>query len=166
MRGTRLKLKIFLNVLFIFERDRDRVWTGRGRERETQNPERAPGSELSTRTEPDAGLELTSHEIVTWAEVGCSTDGAARAPQDLHFLKVYLLSNLYTRRGASTHNLEIKVMCSTDSASQVPLLFLLSLKDSKYLIIGVHRGKSKKYSRIPHFGRQEVIHEYTTTIYS
>ena len=37
-------------------------------ERETQNPKQAPG------TEPDAGLELTNHEIVTCTEVGCSTD--------------------------------------------------------------------------------------------
>ena len=35
----------------------------RGRERETQNPKQAPGSELSA--EPDAGLELVNHEIMT-----------------------------------------------------------------------------------------------------
>ena len=34
------------------------------RERETQNPKRAPGSELF-RTEPDAGLKLTDREIMT-----------------------------------------------------------------------------------------------------
>ena len=30
--------------------------------------------------EPDAGLELTDHEIVTWAEVGRLTDWATQAP--------------------------------------------------------------------------------------
>ena len=38
---------------------------GRGRERETQNPKQAPGSR-AVGTEPDAGLELTDREIVTW----------------------------------------------------------------------------------------------------
>ena len=31
-------------------------------------------------TEPDAGLELTDREIMTWAEVGRSTDRATQAP--------------------------------------------------------------------------------------
>ena len=36
------------------------------REKETENPKQAPGSELSAQsTEPDAGLELTNHEIMT-----------------------------------------------------------------------------------------------------
>ena len=34
-------------------------WGGAERERETENPKQAPGSE------PDAGLKLTSHEIMT-----------------------------------------------------------------------------------------------------
>ena len=36
---------------------------GSERERETQNLKQAPGSELSA--EPDVGLELTDHEIMT-----------------------------------------------------------------------------------------------------
>ena len=31
-------------------------------------------------TEPDAGLEPTNCEIMTWAEAGCSTDGATQVP--------------------------------------------------------------------------------------
>ena len=46
------------------------------RERETQNRNQAPGPE------PDAGLELTDREIVTWAEVGRLTDWATQAPRD------------------------------------------------------------------------------------
>ena len=41
----------------------------RGTERETQNLKQAPGSKLSAQspdsTEPEAGLELTSSEIMT-----------------------------------------------------------------------------------------------------
>ena len=44
----------------------------RERERERQNLKQAPGSTVST--ELNVGLELTSHEIMTWAEVGCSTE--------------------------------------------------------------------------------------------
>ena len=44
------------------------------RERETQDLKQAPGSELSAQSPPDVGLELTSYEIMTRAEVGCPTD--------------------------------------------------------------------------------------------
>ena len=37
---------------------------GEVRERETQNPKRAPGSELSAQS-PDAGLQLMDCEIMT-----------------------------------------------------------------------------------------------------
>ena len=48
-------------------RDRDRAQVGEGqREKETQNPKREAGSRLGTvSTEPDAGLRLASHEIMT-----------------------------------------------------------------------------------------------------
>ena len=36
------------------------------REKETQNPKQAPGPRLqAVSTEPDVGLELTNHEIMT-----------------------------------------------------------------------------------------------------
>ena len=39
------------------------------------------GSRLwAVSTEPDAGLELTDREIMTWAEVGHLTDQATQAP--------------------------------------------------------------------------------------
>ena len=40
---------------------------GKGqREKETQNPKQAPGSRLqAVSTEPDTGLKLTNHEIMT-----------------------------------------------------------------------------------------------------
>ena len=46
---------------------RDHKW-GRGRE------DPAGGGFCTDSSEPDVGLELMNHEIVTWAEVRCSTD--------------------------------------------------------------------------------------------
>ena len=44
------------------------------------------GSRLwAVSTEPDAGLELTDREIMTWAEVGRLTDWATQAPQPSDF---------------------------------------------------------------------------------
>ena len=51
-------------------------WEG---ERETQNPKEAPDSRAVS-TEPDAGLELTDREIMTWAKVRRSADWATQAP--------------------------------------------------------------------------------------
>ena len=43
--------KTFLMFIFVFERERYRVQAGDGqRERETQNPKKAPGSELSAQS--------------------------------------------------------------------------------------------------------------------
>ena len=47
--------------------------------------ESEPGSRpWAVSTEPDAGLELINHEIMTWAEVGRSTDWATLAPLNLY----------------------------------------------------------------------------------
>ena len=80
----------FFNVLFIFEIGRDRAWTGEGqREGDTESE---TGSRLwAFSTEPDAGLELTDREIMTWAEVGCLTDWATQAPRG--FLFLYILAD-------------------------------------------------------------------------
>ena len=51
-----------------------------GAEREGDT-ESETGSRLwAVSTEPDAALELTDREIMTWAEVGRSTDQATQAP--------------------------------------------------------------------------------------
>ena len=67
--------------VFIFETERDRAWTGEGqREGDTESE---TGSRLwAVSPEPDAGLELTDCEIMTWAEVGRLTDWATQAPLD------------------------------------------------------------------------------------
>ena len=52
-----------------------------GAEREGDT-ESETGSRLwAVSTEPDAGLQLTNCEIMTWAEVGHLTDWAKQAPQ-------------------------------------------------------------------------------------
>ena len=51
-----------------------------GAEREGDT-ESETGSRLwAVSTEPDAGLELTDRELITWAEVGRLTDQATQAP--------------------------------------------------------------------------------------
>ena len=53
---------------------------GGGAEREGDT-ESETGSRLwAVSTEPDAGLELTGREIMTWAKVGRLTDQATQAP--------------------------------------------------------------------------------------
>ena len=54
---------------------------GEGQREGDTEPE--AGSRLqAVSTEPDAGLELTDPEIMTWAEVGHLTDWATQAPPD------------------------------------------------------------------------------------
>ena len=56
---------------------------GSEREGDTES-ESETGSRLwAVSTEPDAGLELTDREIMTWAEVGRLTDWATQAPLKL-----------------------------------------------------------------------------------
>ena len=51
---------------------------------EREGDESEAGSRLwAVSTEPNAGLELTDHEIMTWAEVGHSTNWATQVPQYL-----------------------------------------------------------------------------------
>ena len=72
------KKKFFFFLTFIYFWDRDGAWTGEGQgEGDTESE---TGSRLwAVSTEPDAGLELTNREIVTWAEVGRLTDWATQA---------------------------------------------------------------------------------------
>ena len=53
---------------------------GGGAEREGDTESEAGSSLWAISPEPDAGLELTDREIVTWAEVGRLTDWATQAP--------------------------------------------------------------------------------------
>ena len=68
--------------MFIFERQS--VSRG-GAERETHTESEAGSMLQAVGTEPYPGLELTSYEIMTWAEVGRSTDWATQVPLNIHF---------------------------------------------------------------------------------
>ena len=70
--------------MFIYFWERQSVSRG-GAERETHtHTESKTGSMLSAvSTEPSVGLELTNHEIITWAEFGHLTDRATQAPLEL-----------------------------------------------------------------------------------
>ena len=55
----------------------------RGRSKKEGDIEPKAGSRLwAVHTEPDMGLELTDHEIMTWAEVRCLTDRATQVPPE------------------------------------------------------------------------------------
>ena len=67
-------------LIFIFESERDthtECEQGRGKERETRNVKQAPCCQHRA----DTGLELTNHEIMARAEVGCLTNCAIQVPQ-------------------------------------------------------------------------------------
>ena len=59
--------------MFIFERDRQSM-SGGGAEREGDTESKLGSRLWAASTEPDAGLKLMDYEIITWAEVGLSTD--------------------------------------------------------------------------------------------
>ena len=83
--------------MFIYFREREREkqsMSGGGAEKEGDT-ESETGSKLwAVSTEPNVGLELTDREIVTWAEVGRSTDWATQAPLSLPFLNYWWVSTL------------------------------------------------------------------------
>ena len=61
------------NVLFIFE-ERQRMGWGGGAERGGDTESEAASRLQAVSTEPDAGLELTNSDILTWAKVGRLTN--------------------------------------------------------------------------------------------
>ena len=80
----------FLTFIYFWDRERDRAWMGEGqREGDTESE---TGSRLwAVSTEPDAGLELTDRKIMTWAEVGRTTDWATQVPQHIVIFIVILV---------------------------------------------------------------------------
>ena len=88
-------------LLFILETERERErqnvnWGGAEREGDTESE--AASRLRAVSPEPDAGLELTDREIVTWAEVGRLTDWATQAPRSgiclkTHICDLFLIKN-------------------------------------------------------------------------
>ena len=70
--------------MFIYFWDRERQSTSRGGSEREGDTESETGSGLrAVSTGPDAGLELTDYEIMTWAEVRRSTDWATQVPHTM-----------------------------------------------------------------------------------
>ena len=61
----------------------------RGSEREGDADSEAGSRLRAVSAEPHAGLEPTNREIVAWADVGHSTDGATQGPLHDHFSKAF-----------------------------------------------------------------------------
>ena len=121
--------------MFICFWERDRVWMGEGqREGDTESE---AGSRLwVVSAEPDVGLKLTSHEIMTWAEVGCLTDWATQAPLPPLF-NIYFWES--TTLGSWPEPTS-RVRCLTDWASQVPLEYFLHKPSLSTVIAGLFRA--------------------------
>ena len=67
------------------ERERETEHEQGGTEREGDTESETGSRIWAVSTEPDAGLELTDREIMTWAEVSRSTDWATQAtPKDIY----------------------------------------------------------------------------------
>ena len=65
---------------------------GGGAEREGDTELEAGSRLWAISPEPDAGLELTDREIVTWAEVRRLTDWATQAPLYCTFKSSYIVN--------------------------------------------------------------------------
>ena len=69
---------LFFLIFFIIIFKRERLGEGRHREQDTE-PE--AGSRIwAVNPEPDAGLEPTDLEIMTWTEVRCLTNWGTQVP--------------------------------------------------------------------------------------
>ena len=79
MRNT-----FFLMFIYFWDRERQSM-SGGGAEREGDTESEAGSRVWAVSTEPDAGLELTDWEIMTWAEVRRSTNWATQVPRETHF---------------------------------------------------------------------------------
>ena len=69
----------FSTFIYFWDRERESM-NGGGAEREGDTESEAGSRLWAVSTQPDTGLEPTNSEIMTWAEVGCSTDWATQVP--------------------------------------------------------------------------------------
>ena len=75
--------------IYFWESERQRV--SRGGAETAGDKELEAGSRLwAVSAKPDAGLELTNNEIMTWAKVGHLTDWATQAPATITLLMIKL----------------------------------------------------------------------------
>ena len=78
--------------IYFWEREREREseqeW-GRGREREGDTKSEAGSRLWAVSIEPNAGLELMSREIMTWAEVGCLTEPSRHPKKEPFYVNIF-----------------------------------------------------------------------------
>ena len=75
--------------IHFWETERQNTSGAGGRAEGKEDTESEAGSRLrAVSTEPDAGLEFTDREIMTWAEVGGLTDWATQAPPNFGFFNI------------------------------------------------------------------------------
>ena len=79
---------------------------GEGEDRGGQS---IPSGLCTDSSEPDVGLELTSCEIMTWAEVGCLTDWAIQMP--LYITILIEVEILLGEGGLGSSSLLLNVVC-------------------------------------------------------
>ena len=70
--------------MFIYFWRKERQSRG-GAEKEGDRESEAGSRLWAVSREPNTGLELKSHEIMNWAEVGCLTDWATQAPLQFNY---------------------------------------------------------------------------------
>ena len=79
-----------LMFIYFWERERgSESEQQRGRERGGDTESEAASRFWAISTEPDAGLKLTTHEIMTWGKLGRSTNWATLVPQYFCAFKNY-----------------------------------------------------------------------------
>ena len=84
--------------MFIYFWDRERQSMSGGGAERVGDTESETGSRLrAVSTESNTGLELTNHEIMTWAEVGRSTNWATQVPQGVPDILLYIFSHTEKR---------------------------------------------------------------------
>ena len=94
--------KLFLMLIYFWERDRDREWEGE-RQREKGRQRNWNGLYTDSR-KPSAGLELMNCEIMTWAEVRCLTYWATQASLELLLCKIPTISIFCMQRDTILSN--------------------------------------------------------------
>ena len=85
-KGVLLWHSFGIFLMFNYFWERDRVWAREG-QRDTHTESEAGSGLQAVSTEPDTGLEPTDCEIMTWAEVGSSTDWVTQAPLNFPILR-------------------------------------------------------------------------------
>ena len=124
---------------------------GGGTEREGDTESEAGSSLRAVSTEPDVGLQLMSHEIMTWAEVGRSTDSATQAPNSDFDLNKISLSQWLPRFESEKLRLHL---CGTEflvlstSFSQLALQFDVLRFHRCQLIKDVHSSLEECHNEL------------------